>query len=153
MNYKQKLQDFENRFKTLMFDYYDGATIINKLIYNQKLMDRYYTILEEFNNLKSGLYSSKHIEKLMNSKCNKTVLVVNIYRSRALGLLSVADAINRLSFCSNGTLERQKTCQDLNNLSKEIEIFANNNLHFANMLARDIDYKEYFDMSPKSKNE
>ena len=144
MDYKQKIKYFEDKYQRLMFDFYDGATIINKLIYNQKLMDRYYAVLDEFKNLKSTIYTNKHIEKLMNDKQDNTKLVVNIYRSRALGLLSVADAIWRLSKSENKTNDHQKTCLKLQELHDEIETYANNNLRFSNMLAREIGYEEYY---------
>ncbi len=143
MDYKEKIGKFEQRFKTLMYDYYDGATIIKKLIYNQKLMDRYYSVLEDFKSLKSNIYSNRHIEKLMNSKTDNTVLVINIYRSRALGMLSIADAISRISTNPNLGEEHLKTCAKLRALRDEMIVYANNNLRFSNMLAKDIGYEEY----------
>lgn len=149
MDYKQKIKFFEDKYQKLMFDFYEGATIINKLIYNQKLLDRYYVILDEFKNLKSNIYTNKHIEKLMNEKQDNTILVINIYRSRALGLLSIADAIWRLSTSSSQIGNHQNTCLKLKELHDEMEACANNNLRFANMLARDVGYEEYYNSIKK----
>ena len=143
MDFQNIVKDFELRFKGLSHDYYDGATIISKIIYKDKLYDRYYQVLEEFRNLKSGLYSDKHIADLFRSKKDKRILCVNIYRSRALGLLSIADSISRLNINNNMTNIQKTAYQLLQDLRHDMLACAKKDLDYSNLIANQQQYELY----------
>lgn len=143
MEFKEQIKDFEERFKVSSLDYYEGGTIISKLIYNQKLLDRYYRIIEEFKSLKSNIYTDKHVSDLFRSKKNKSVLAVNIYRSRALGLLSIADEIARLNINNSMTKKQIDAYRELQLLRMDMMKYAENNLDYSNIIATQQHYEKY----------
>lgn len=143
MEFKEQIKDFEERFKVSSLDYYEGGTIISKLIYNQKLLDRYYRIIEEFKSLKSNIYTDKHVSDLFRSKKNKSVLAVNIYRSRALGLLSIADEIARLNINNSMTKKQIDAYRELQLLRMDMMKYAGNNLDYSNTIATQQHYEKY----------
>lgn len=143
MEFKEQIKDFEERFKVSSLDYYEGGTIISKLIYNQKLLDRYYRIIEEFKSLKSNIYTDKHVSDLFRSKKNKSVLAVNIYRSRALGLLSIADEIARLNINNSMTKKQIDAYRELQLLRMDMMKYAGNNLDYSNIIATQQHYEKY----------
>lgn len=143
MEFKEQIKDFEERFKASSIDYYEGGTIISKLIHNQKLLDRYYRIIEEFKGLKANIYSDKHVSDLFRAKKNKSILALNIYRSRALGLLSIADEIARLNINNSMTKKQIDAYRELQLLRMDMMKYAENNLNYSNIIATQQHYEKY----------
>lgn len=143
MEFKEEVKQFEERFKNSCVDYYEGGTLISKLIYNQKLMDRYYRLIEEFKNLKSNIYTDKHICDLFRAKKSKAVLAINTYRSRALGLLSIADEIARLNINNSMTKKQIYAYRELQLLRVDMIKLAEKNLSYSNIVAVQQHYEKY----------
>ena len=132
-------------------DYYKNATIIFRLIYEDEIFDRYYECINEFNRLKGGLYSDKHINRLLASKKNKSKLVKNILHSRAMGCLAIVDAIEKLEHNFKTMTESQISAYEnlLKVRNKLVEI-AKNSLDKANIIAQENNYQPFnFDVENK----
>lgn len=143
MKFAEKLNAYEKRFKEYSFDYYNGATIISRLIYRDKIYDRYFAILEEFSKSKAVLYQDSHIAKLLKGNKDKRCLAVNIYRSRALSLLAIADNMSRLNISDGFSSQQRHAYKELQSLKNEIINYANANLRLSNDLATKLDYEQY----------
>lgn len=150
MEFSKQVLELQKQFGELYNEYTMGASLIGKLIYQGTLFDRYTDMVNLFTDLRSGLYSDKHIAKLLKSKHDQRILVINIYRSRALGLLAIADAIDKLNITDNMTNMQLEAFNKLQEIKLKMIRLAISTFDLSNNMATKANYDTYnVDLSAK----